>query len=179
MILYVVRHGEVPSNVCEIVSGRNDEKLTENGIEQAQKMKEKLQNIKFDRVYSSPVYRAFQTSSIVAPKENIIIDERLTERDPGTMIGKPRKLIDKDIWNSLEIDITKEGGETLKAELKRVKEFLLEKQIEDDNKTILIVTHNSISKCIWILMNDITNKEEINKFFHNNGEIKKYVKKQI
>lgn len=177
MIMYVIRHGEVPSNVEGVISGRNDEKLTDKGIEQAKEMKEKLKNINFDRVYSSPVDRAVQTATIVSSKENIICDERLTERDPGTMLGKSRKLINNDIWNSLDLDETEEGGETLKAELKRVKEFILEKQIEDYNKTILIVTHNSISKCIWVLMNDITDKEEINNFFHNNGEIKKYVEK--
>ena len=140
-------------------------------------MKEKLKDIKFYKVYSSPVERSVQTAKIVVPTANIICDERLTERDPGTMLGKSRSLVDKAIWNSLEIDKTKEGGETLKAELKRVESFLLEKQEEDNDKTILVVTHNSISKCLWILMNNITNKEEINNFFHNNGEIKKYVEK--
>ena len=38
MNLYVVRHGEVPSNLSEIVCKRTDEKLTPKGIEQAQKI---------------------------------------------------------------------------------------------------------------------------------------------
>ena len=34
MQIYVIRHGEVPSNVNRTISGCNDEELTENGIKQ-------------------------------------------------------------------------------------------------------------------------------------------------
>lgn len=46
MKLYVVRHGEVPSNVDKLISGCNDEELTENGINQALKIREQLKDIK-------------------------------------------------------------------------------------------------------------------------------------
>lgn len=175
MDLYVIRHGEVPSNLLGIISGRNNERLTEKGLRQAKEMAGKLENVTFNRIYSSPVERSIQTANIVSKGKQIILDERLTERDPGTMLGKSRKRIDKEVWNSLDIERTREGGETLKAELIRVRHFLKEKQIEDKDKTILVVTHNSISKCIWMLVNDISNKDEINDFFHDNGKIKKYV----
>ena len=35
MNLYVVRHGEVPSNLSEVIQNRYDEQLTEKGIEQS------------------------------------------------------------------------------------------------------------------------------------------------
>lgn len=174
MNLYVVRHGQVPSNVEGIVSGCNDEKLTEKGVAQANEIKNKLLNIKFDIVYSSPVDRAKQTAEIITPNHEIILDSRLAEREPGTMLGKPRKNIDKSAWNSLDFDITPEGAETLKAGLKRVKSFLSELHMKNGDKTVLVVTHNFISKCIWILENNIKSKEQINNFFHDNGEIKLY-----
>lgn len=176
MNLYVVRHGQVPSNVEGIVSGWNDEKLTEKGIEQATKIKKELQNIKFDVVYSSPIDRAKQTAEIVVSQNNIILDSRLAERDPGKLLGKSRKCIDKSFWNSLYIDRTPDGAETLKSGLKRVKNFLDEIHEKYEEKKVLIVTHNFISKCIWILENDIKDKEMINDFFHDNGEIKHYNK---
>ena len=73
MKLYVVRHGQVPSNIEKVVSGWNDEKLTKKGIEQATKIRNELQNVKFDVVYSSPVDRAIQTANIVAPQNSIIL----------------------------------------------------------------------------------------------------------
>lgn len=179
MNLYVVRHGQVPSNVEGIVSGWNDEKLTEKGIEQATRIRSELQRVKFDVVYSSPIDRAKQTAEIVAPQNDIILDARLAEREPGAMLGKSRKGIDKNAWNSLDMDRTPDGAETLAAGLKRVKNFLDEIHSKSGEKTVLVVTHNFISKCIWILENNIENKELINGFFHDNGEIKFYKERKI
>ena len=90
------------------------------------------------------------------------------------MLGKPRTLINKSEWNALDKDITSEGSETLRAGLKRVKSFLDEIHLKDENKTVLVVTHNFISKCIWILENHIQSPEQIDRFFHPNDEIKYY-----
>lgn len=179
MNLYVVRHGQVPSNVEGIISGWNNEGLTPKGIEQATQIKNQLQYTKFDAVYCSPIVRAMQTAQIVAPQNEIIPDSRLAEREPGSMLGKPRKLIHKDEWNSLDTDRTSEGAETLLAGLKRVKSFLDEIHSTYENETVLVVTHNFISKCIWVLENDIQSPERINGFFHDNGEIKYYKTKEL
>lgn len=178
MDLYVVRHGQVPSNVEGIISGWNNEQLTPKGIEQATQIRNQLQYTKFDAVYCSPIARAKQTAKIVAPQNEIILDSRLAERDPGIMLGKPRKLIHKDEWNSLDTDRTSEGAETLLSGLKRVKSFLDEIHSIYENETVLVVTHNFISKCIWILENNIQSSELINGFFHDNREIKYYKPKE-
>ena len=78
------------------------------------------------------------------------------------MLGKSRKCVDKNAWNSLDMDRTPDGAETLAAGLKRVKSFLDEIHSKDGQKTVLVVTHNFISKCIWILENNIQSKELIN-----------------
>ena len=174
MNLFVIRHGQVPSNVEGIVSGWNDEELTEKGISQANQIRDKLKNIQFDVVYSSPVNRAKQTAMIVAPQNEILYDARLAERDPGTLLGQARENIDKSSWNSLDTEWTPEGAETLASGLKRVKNILNEINEKCEHQTVLIVTHNFISKCIWILENNIQNPELINSFFHDNGEIKYY-----
>lgn len=174
MRLFVIRHGQVPSNVEGIISGWNDEQLTEKGILQANQIKNQLQNIQFDVVYCSPIDRAKQTAKIVAPQNEILYDARLAEREPGTLLGQARKNIDKNSWNSLDTDRTPEGAETLASGLKRVKNILDEINEKYKDKTVLIVTHNFISKCIWILENNIQNPELINSFFHDNGEIKYY-----
>lgn len=174
MDLYVVRHGQVPSNVEKTVSGCSDEQLTPKGIEQAIEVKNKLQNINFDIVYCSPVVRAKQTAEIVVPKNEIILDSRLAERDPGAMLGKSRIGLNKDNWYSFDIDRTPEGVETLASGLKRVKNFLNEVRSKNENKTVLVVTHNFISNCIWILENNIQDKELISNFLHKNDEVKFY-----
>ena len=98
MNLYVVRHKQVPSNVEGCISGWNDETLTPKGIEQASQIKNQLQYIKLDKIYSSHVYRAIETANIIAPQGiEIIPDSRLAEeKEPGNMLGKPRTLINKN-----------------------------------------------------------------------------------
>lgn len=174
MNLYVIRHGQVPSNVKGIISGWNDEELTDKGILQANQIRDKLQSIQFDVVYSSPIKRAKQTAMIVAPQNEILYDSRLAEREPGTMLMQSRKNIDNNFWNSLDIEKTPEGAETLAAGIKRVRDFLNEIKQKDHNLNILIITHNFVSKCIWILENSIQDNEQINGFFHDNDEIKYY-----
>lgn len=73
MELYVVRHGRVPSNDKHIISGRSDEKLTEVGIKQAERVRDELKNIDFDAFYSSDVLRAMQTAKIINIKGMDII----------------------------------------------------------------------------------------------------------
>ena len=176
MEIYVVRHGRVPSNDNKIISGRSNEELTEIGIKQAESVRDKIKEIGIDVIFSSPVKRAVQTANIInVENKEIIFDERLSEREPGKMLGKSRKEIDKSLWNSLEIDITPDGVETLKAGLARVKLLLDEIHNNYKGKKVLIVTHNFICKCIWIIENNITKLEEINNFFQDNDEIKKYI----
>lgn len=138
MNLYVIRHGQVPSNIQGIISGWNDEELTDKGILQAKQIKEKLKDIQFDVVYSSPIKRAKQTAMIVAPQNEIIYDKRIAEREPGKMLGKSRKNINKDTWNSLDIERTEQGAETLAAGLKRVRDFLEEINQKNENKNVLL-----------------------------------------
>lgn len=174
MNLYVVRHGEVPSNLSEIVCKRTDEKLTPKGIEQAQKIGKELSETKFDVVFSSPVERATETAKYVTPNADIIYDSRLTERGLGNLVGKKWNEINKNTWNSTETETTPEGAETLLGGLNRTKDFLNDIHEKYKGKNVLIVTHNFISKCIWGIEENIANNDELGKFVHPNGEVKKY-----
>lgn len=178
MNLYVVRHGQVPSNIEKIIAGCSDEELTEKGLEQARYIHDELKDIDFKVVYCSPVRRAVQTAEIVAPNKDVVYDERLIERNPGRLIGHSRKDINKADWNSLSKEVTDDGAETLLAGLKRTKEFLTDLfENCDGGDNILIITHNFISRCIWMIINDITDVDEINAYFHKNDEIKMYTVK--
>lgn len=175
MNLYVVRHGEVPSNLSDIICKRTDEKLTPKGIEQAQKIGKELAETKFDVVFSSPVERATETTEYVVPNANIIYDSRLTERGLGGLVGKKWNEINKNTWNSTETETTPEGAETLLSGLNRTKDFLDDIQEKYKGKNVLVVTHNFVSKCIWALEENITDKNQLMNYVHPNGEIKKYI----
>ena len=174
MELYLVRHGEVPSNVEKTVSGFNDEKLTWKGIQQALQVKERIKDIEFAQIICSPVPRAIETAQIIAPNKDIILDYRLQERNPGTMLGHKRSEINRDEWSSLEKEQTIYGGETLLAGLNRTRSLLAELEKEYDKRRILLITHMFICKCVWMLENDVYEKDKIEGFFQQNNEIRVY-----
>lgn len=175
MNLYVVRHGEVPSNLSDIVCKRTDEKLTPKGIEQAQYIGRKLEKINFDAVFSSPLLRATETAKYIVSNKRIVLDERLTERGLGSLVGSKWKDVDRNIWNSLDKEVTPAGAETLLSGLNRTKSFLDDIYEKYKGKNVLVITHNFVSKCIWALEENITDKNQLMNYIHQNGEIKYYL----
>ena len=175
MKLYVVRHGRVPSNDKGIIVGRSPEELTEVGIKQALIVRDKLMGIDFDAIYCSPVVRTRQTADIINFKnQSIIYDERLAEREPGNLMGTKRKDVNKEYWNSLVLDKTPEGAETLKSGIERTKSFLNDITKKHKGQSVLVVTHSFNCKCFWVILNKITDSSKINQFTHDNDEIKIY-----
>lgn len=62
----IVRHGQSSYNAEKRIQGRCDESVvTEKGIEDAQKVGKALSNLKIDRIYSSPLQRAYKTAQII------------------------------------------------------------------------------------------------------------------
>lgn len=176
MKLYVVRHGETLSNVAGIVSGRSDESLTAKGISQAQKVNLWLGDTKFNAVYVSPMKRAIETAEIIVPEYNYEIDERLAERDLGTLKGYTiDELWQNPLWNSLTEMRTKEGAETFGAGMVRVYDYLADvRKKYGDVAQLLLITHSFISRCLWAIENNVTEEKEFAKFSHKNDEVKIY-----
>lgn len=89
MFLFL-RHGQAKNNVERILAGRTTGyPLTDQGIKQAEKIADFLKPFNISIIYSSPIERAEQTTSIVAKKLRLdySIDERLTEIDMGPLSG--------------------------------------------------------------------------------------------
>lgn len=173
--IYVVRHGETDSNTSGLVFGRTEESLNATGENQMQEIHSQIKTLHFDAVYASPVRRAKEAAQIVAPDYDIIYDDRLSERFLGQLSGLTiDELWARADWNSLEIERTPEGAETLLAGLKRTELFLNDLRKNHQNDTILIVTHSFISRCLWILTNRIEDPELMRNFSHPNSEIKIY-----
>ncbi len=78
MKIYLVRHGQTDSNLKKVYDNVElDEDINENGIKQAEELRNKIMNIKFDIIYSSQLKRAIHTANIINYNNNkIIIDKR-------------------------------------------------------------------------------------------------------
>lgn len=176
MKLIVIRNTEAPSNVNYVVGGRSNESLTKKGVIQAKTLRKKLEKINYDVIITSPVNRAVETANIVNYKNiPLIKDERITERDSGDLLLKDRNLVNKTEWNSMEKLRTDDGAETLLSLINRTNDFIEEIRKKYENKIVLIVTHNSISRALWMIKNGKgKNKEEINMYYHNSEDITIY-----
>ena len=64
MDIYLIRHGETDYNKGKRLQGTVDIPLNEKGIELAKKTAEGMKDIRFDRIYTSPLIRAKKLSLI-------------------------------------------------------------------------------------------------------------------
>ena len=90
-MLYLIRHGKTALNHANVLQGRSDYPLNEEGIRQAEDAARMLKDVHFDHVFTSPLIRAVQTAKIIAPEAEPVVDERLIEMDYGPYEGMDLK----------------------------------------------------------------------------------------
>ncbi len=145
MKLYIVRHGEVPHNALKQYNNENED-LNENGIRQANELKEKIRNINYDIIISSPLLRAKHTAQIInVNNKEILINDKLKERDPGNLSGKPLTVTNRDEYWNYNTTITYGTSENIRDFFMRVHNFLDDLK-KEDYESVLIVAHSGVSK---------------------------------
>ena len=89
MELYIVRHGQTEWNKERRLQGSADIMLAKEGVEAAKKTGTALKNVAFDKIYSSPLTRAYDTACYIRADRNIEIVKLILQR-----LGKPESLIE-------------------------------------------------------------------------------------
>ena len=89
--IYLTRHGETDWNNDAILQGHTDIQLNTKGIEQANELAKKLQNVSFTHAFSSNLSRAFKTAQIIIGNQavEIVGCNELRERCLGEWEGQP------------------------------------------------------------------------------------------
>ncbi|MBR2540511.1 MAG: histidine phosphatase family protein [Mogibacterium sp.] len=145
-MLYIIRHGETANNKKNLLQGRSDLSLNENGVKQAEEAGRRFaaHGVRFDRIYSSPLKRAIETAKAIAPDAEIVIDDRLIEMDYGPYEGmdltNPAPEI-IEFFSDFANNPAPEGMEQLGDVTSRLGEFLDEILEEASASDILISTH--------------------------------------
>ncbi len=170
MKIYIVRHGQVPHNALKQYN-TTDEDLTETGIEQALQLKEKIKNIDFDVVISSPLIRAKHTAEIITDNE-IIYDGRIKERNCGSLSGQPLEVTNREEYWNYYTTIQYGTSENIKLFFERVYNFLTDLKTKD-YKNVLIVAHSGVSKAFSGYFDGIQDGLFLNRGLKN-CEIKEY-----
>lgn len=148
-MIYIIRHGQTDMNSRRVLQGRSDLPLNSVGIAQARNAADRLRDISFSAVYSSPLMRAIQTAGIIAPEIPPMIDIRLIEMDYGAYEGADLDRLPPEFAAFLR-DFTHtpppEGMETLDMLISRAGAFM--ESVRGMTGNILISTHAVIMKGI-------------------------------
>lgn len=160
MELYIMRHGETVWNLEGKLQGNSDIGLNENGRELSGRIGERIRGIPFDRIYSSPLIRAYETACLLRGCRNIPIirDDRLRELSFGVYEGRViTEMMEEDgntfryFFSQPQLYRAPEQGETLEHACARAARFL-EEAIEPLARTsverVLIVAHGAINQAL-------------------------------
>ncbi|WP_409271654.1 histidine phosphatase family protein [Neobacillus sp. SCS-31] len=156
LTLYITRHGETVWNTERRMQGWLDSALTENGIRNAVSLSERLIDVEFKAIYSSPSGRTRATSELLKRNRNIpvIYDDNLREMSLGKWEGQTLDSIQgtypieiDHFWNAPQ-RFKPVGGETFSDVHARALNAL--ERIKADNRAgnILIVTHSVMIKTL-------------------------------
>lgn len=180
--IYLVRHGQDEDNAAGILNGHRDTPLTVLGLTQARELATfvKEQDLIFDKVFSSPLKRAYQTALEITKTLNLEDPEvlpELIERDFGILTGKPIS----DIYNLPESSLIKTETITYFLDAPNIENFpqtllrakkLLEKiggKYQDGN--VLLVSHGDFGKMIYAAYYNLPWEDTLTSFHFGNTEM--------
>ena len=145
-MLYIVRHGRTAMNKAQVLQGRSDLPLDEEGREQARQTAARFaeEKIHFDKVYTSPLIRAVETAKIICGDIEPQVEERLIEMDYGPYEGMDLTAPAPEVL-AFFMDFTHvpapEGMEPLSEVVRRLGEFVEEIREEAASGNVLLSTH--------------------------------------
>lgn len=154
MKITLVRHGETDNNSKGIMQGLSNELINDKGRRQCKRLRNELKDKHFDICYMSPLVRCVETAYIlVGDRVPIVKDRRLIERDLGELEGKTRDVYDIDKYWDYKLNSNDKGVEPIQNIEKRVRSFL-EYISKKKEKDILIVTHSSVFRMLYHILNN-------------------------
>ena len=154
--LFLVRHGETALKSSQRLWGQTDVELSEMGIRQAEKLRDRLTTEQFDSIYSSDLKRALVTARTIAAKHNTEVTSlpELREFNYGRVEGLTfaemevqypdcaRSLLEQDT------DIKFPDGESLMDMVGRVGKFAAKLKDHPGEEKILIVVHSGVLRTL-------------------------------
>lgn len=157
MKIIFLRHLPTSNNLNDIFIGHLDLECEKSYVESFDfsNIQSIMSNIQI--VYTSPLKRAHKTAQLVFPNKNIIIDNRLVERDLGDWSNRSKVELRKTFPDAfydngkLKFSFTPLNGEKFEDLIRRVASFIVEVYYYHKDEAIAIMTHNGIIttvKCI-------------------------------
>lgn len=157
--LYLVRHGQTEYNRLHIVQGRKiNSDLNARGIEQAERLAERLSTTPLDAFYASPLRRCVQTAAAVHryhPLAPIHLLPDLEEMSWGDLEGLPdsdytrtvfREMYER--WRQGDFDARVPGGESIREVADRAMRAFRRIVTNHADGTVLVVAHGRLLRVL-------------------------------
>jgi broad specificity phosphatase PhoE len=157
--IYLIRHGEIESNVQKVYAGISEESLNTNGQRQVKLLSSRLEGKGISRIYASPLTRAIETANILNQKLNVpvIVEKELREILLGPLDGLSHTQVMAQypevwkIWTETPAKLRLEGMETLEATQQRILSVLKKWCLSHHEKDIIAgVTHLAVLRCVLL-----------------------------
>jgi len=146
MKIYIVRHTSV--DVEGLCYGQTDVPLKATFKEEAEAVKQKLQNIPHDAILSSPLSRCKKLAEYCGYTD-IVLYDRLKEMFMGDWEMKPWETIDLAEWEKDWLNTPTPNGESFRQVYDRVVSFIEELR-EKDYSSVIIFAHGGVINCFRI-----------------------------
>lgn len=161
MKLYITRHGETEWNTIGKMQGWQNSDLTKKGVEDAIRLGERLEDIEFSKIYSSPLGRAKDTANHIRGERDIEIEllDGLKEMGFGSWEGVENEKVMElykeqyhNFWNKPELYKREESEDfdELFERVERTLKYIIE---NETGENVLIVSHAVTIKAIYSLIN--------------------------
>ncbi|HPD60964.1 MAG TPA: histidine phosphatase family protein [Thermodesulfobacteriota bacterium] len=159
MRIYLIRHGEIDSNVKKIYAGTSEEPLNSNGRRQVALLASRLEGKGISRIYTSPLTRAVETAKILSKKLKVpvIVEKELREILLGPLDGLSHIQVIAQypdawkMWNETPADLRLEGMEPLESVQQRILSVLKKWCLSHSEETIIAaVTHLAVLRCLLL-----------------------------
>ncbi|MGP8432775.1 histidine phosphatase family protein [Paraburkholderia fungorum] len=149
--IWLVRHGDTDWSLSGQHTGRTDVPLTERGREQARTLAALLASRDFERVLTSPMSRARQTSELAGFGDKAHVEQQLREWDYGIYEGRSTAEIQREMpgWSVWTSEVPE--GENLRRVTTRA-QGIIQKLLSEPGR-VLLFSHAHFSRALascWV-----------------------------
>ena len=162
--IYFIRHCESVTNAMGIFAGNSEYPISERGEEQLKYLKERFKKIHLDKVYTSPLSRAYKTGEAVnfynqAP---LIVEPDLHERSMGIYEGLNSSAYtpeEQEYRKAHPMDFRPPKGENVRDVIDRVMPVLRKIIAENPGKTVAVTAHGGVIKYCFHQLRGLSDDE--------------------
>lgn len=147
--ILLIRHAQATGNIEGVFQGHLDSGITDVGVEQLASLSERMREIDFDAIYSSPLIRARETATAANKYRQLPITffDELMEINGGDWEGVPFDSIPElypelsEVWENEPYNFEAINGEAMRDVCKRMVDTIGRIAKENEGKTVCVVSH--------------------------------------